>query len=92
MTSPTDIEGGGRSAVVDGGPPPGTGTVKVEGRSPGQLMWMRFKRDRTGVISAFVVAFFFLVAAAAPLIAKLYGKNPYTVYADVRPELFDSAG
>ncbi|MFG2954558.1 ABC transporter permease [Streptomyces sp. NPDC048291] len=94
MTSPTDLEGGGRSAVVDGGPEPDTktGTVTVEGRSPGQLMWIRFKRDRTGVISAFVVAFFFLVAAAAPLISKLYGKNPYTIYADERPELFDSAG
>jgi peptide/nickel transport system permease protein len=94
VTSPTDIEGGGRSVVVDGGPEPDTktGTVTVEGRSPGQLMWIRFKRDRTGVISAFVVAFFFLVAAAAPLISKLYGKNPYTIYADERPELFDSAG
>ncbi|MGY4980419.1 ABC transporter permease [Streptomyces sp. 900105755] len=94
MTSPTDIEGGGRSVVVDGGPEPDTktGTVTVEGRSPGRLMWIRFKRDRTGVISAFVVAFFFLVAAAAPLISKLYGKNPYTIYADERPELFDSAG
>ncbi|MEW1773877.1 ABC transporter permease [Streptomyces sp. NPDC086777] len=94
MTSPTDIEGGGRSVVVDGGPEPDakTAPVTVEGRSPGQLMWIRFKRDRTGVISAFVVAFFFLVAAAAPLISKLYGKNPYTIYADERPELFDSAG
>ncbi|MER6534497.1 ABC transporter permease [Streptomyces sp900105755] len=94
MTSPTDIEGGGRSVVVDGGTEPDTkpDTVTVEGRSPGRLMWIRFKRDRTGVISAFVVAFFFLVAAAAPLISKLYGKNPYTIYADERPELFDSAG
>ncbi|MEU9243329.1 ABC transporter permease [Streptomyces shenzhenensis] len=94
MTSPTDIEGGGRSVVVDGGPEPdtNTGTVKLEGRSPGQLMWIRFKRDRTGVISAFVVGFFFLIALFAPLIAKVYGKNPYTVYADERPELFDSAG
>ncbi|SEE63476.1 peptide/nickel transport system permease protein [Streptomyces sp. Ag109_O5-10] len=79
---------------MDGGTEPDTktGTVTVEGRSPGRLMWIRFKRDRTGVISAFVVAFFFLVAAAAPLISKLYGKNPYTIYADERPELFDSAG
>ncbi|MEV7978887.1 ABC transporter permease [Streptomyces sp. NPDC086519] len=94
MTSPTDIEGGGPSVVVDGGPEPdpNAGTVKLEGRSPGRLMWIRFKRDRTGVISAFVVLFFFVVAAAAPLISKLYGKNPYTIYADERPELFDSAG
>ncbi|MEV7324804.1 ABC transporter permease [Streptomyces sp. NPDC093970] len=94
MTSPTDIEGGGRSAVVDGGPQPDTKAEakQLEGRSPGQLMWMRFKRDRTGVLSAYVVGFFFLIAVIAPLISKLYGKNPYTVYADERPELFDSAG
>ncbi|MFI2201448.1 ABC transporter permease [Streptomyces sp. NPDC020192] len=66
--------------------------VKLEGRSPGRLMWLRFKRDRTGVISAYVVGFFFLIGLLAPLISKLYGKNPYTVYADERPELFDSAG
>lgn len=80
--------------MVDGAAQPAaTPEAKaLEGRSPGQLMWIRFKRDRTGVISAFVVIFFFLIAAAAPLIAKLYGKNPYTVYADERPELFDSAG
>lgn len=94
MTSPIDIEGGGTSVVVDGGPGPGTKpeTAELVGRSPGQLMWMRFRRDRTGVISAYVVGFFFLVGLLAPLISKLYGKNPYTVYADERPELFDSAG
>ncbi|MFE0449873.1 ABC transporter permease [Streptomyces sp. NPDC058914] len=94
MTSPTDIEGGGTSVVVDGDQGPRTETeAKVPvGRSPGQLMWLRFKRDRTGVVSAYVVAFFFLIGLLAPLISKLYGKNPYTVYADERPELFDSAG
>lgn len=65
---------------------------QLVGRSPGQLMWIRFKRDRSGVISAYVVGFYFLIALLAPLIGKLYGKNPYTVYADERPELFDSAG
>ncbi|MER8012920.1 ABC transporter permease [Streptomyces griseoluteus] len=61
-----------------------------ESRSPGRLAWKRFKRDRTGVVSAFVVLFFFLIAIAAPLIAKLYGKNPYTTYASERPELLDA--
>lgn len=80
--------------IVDGEPGPKTKTeaVKLEGRSPGQLMWIRFKRDRTGVISAYVVLFFFLIGLLAPLISKLYGKDPYTIYADERPELFDSAG
>lgn len=94
MTSPIDIEGGGTSVVVDGeaGPSAKAETVQLEGRSPGRLMWMRFKRDRTGVISACVVIFFFAIGLLAPLISKLYGKDPYTVYADERPELFDSAG
>ncbi|HZF87649.1 ABC transporter permease [Streptomyces sp.] len=51
-----------------------------ESRSPGQLAWRRFKRDRTGVISACIVIFFFVIALCAPLIAKLYGKDPYTTY------------
>jgi peptide/nickel transport system permease protein len=51
-----------------------------ESRSPGRLAWIRFKRDRTGVISAFVVILFFVVGICAPLIAKLYGKDPYTTY------------
>ncbi|MCM1975434.1 MULTISPECIES: ABC transporter permease [Streptomyces] len=94
MTSPIDIEGGGSSVVVDGEPEPKTKPEDetLVGRSPGQLMWLRFKRDRTGVISAYIVIFFFVVGLLAPLIAKLYGKNPYTVFADERPELFDSAG
>jgi peptide/nickel transport system permease protein len=94
VTSPIDVEGGGTSVAVDGAPQSqATPEAKaLEGRSPGQLMWIRFKRDRTGVISAGVVGFFFLIALTAPLIAKLYGKNPYTVYADERPDLFDSAG
>ncbi|KPI25770.1 ABC-type transporter, integral membrane subunit [Actinobacteria bacterium OV320] len=80
--------------MVDGDQEPAAAPeAKVPvGRSPGQLMWLRFKRDRTGVISAYVVLLFFLVGLLAPLIAKLYGNNPYTVYADERPELFDSAG
>jgi peptide/nickel transport system permease protein len=94
VTSPIDIEGGGSSVVVDGEPEPKTKPEdeKLIGRSPGQLMWLRFKRDRAGVLSAYIVIFFFAIGLLAPLIAKLYGKNPYTVYADERPELFDSAG
>ncbi|UGY93460.1 ABC transporter permease [Streptomyces gobiensis] len=53
---------------------------ELTGRSPGQLMWTRFKRDRTGVVSACVVIFFFAIAALAPVISWLYGKDPYTLY------------
>ncbi|MBY8884133.1 ABC transporter permease [Streptomyces sp. PTM05] len=56
-----------------------SGTVPV-GRSPRQLAWIRFRRDRTGVVCAVIVACFILIALAAPLITKAYGKNPYTLY------------
>ncbi|MBK3568127.1 MULTISPECIES: ABC transporter permease [unclassified Streptomyces] len=62
----------------------------AESRSPGQLAWRRFKRDRTGVISAIIVIFFFAIALAAPLISKLYGKDPYTTYASQDPSLLDA--
>ncbi|MER6703500.1 ABC transporter permease [Streptomyces fumanus] len=61
-----------------------------ESRSPGRLAWTRFKRDKTGVVSAGIVIFFFVIALAAPLIAKLYGKDPYTTYASQRPELLNA--
>jgi len=84
MTSPTKAEGSGSSAALDPELAPNTEPAeakKLEGRSPGQLMWHRFKRDRTGVVSACVVIFFFAVAALAPVISMLYGKDPYTLYA-----------
>ncbi len=50
------------------------------GRSPRQLAWLRFRRDRIGMVCAVVVVLYVLVALCAPLITKLYGENPYTLY------------
>ncbi|GHH21373.1 ABC transporter permease [Streptomyces rubradiris] len=82
MTSPIDTEGGGAPAVVSGAlrPEPGTRAAELTGRSPGRLMWLRFRRDRTGVICAAVVIGYFVVALLAPLLVKLPGTDPYTLY------------
>ncbi|GAA3975726.1 ABC transporter permease [Streptomyces plumbiresistens] len=64
----------------------------AESRSPGRLAWTRFKRDRTGVISACIVIFFFVIAICAPLIASLYGKDPYTLYGQEQTGLLNEAG
>lgn len=67
--------------VVDGEPEPkAKSEAKHEGRSPGQLMWIRFKRDRTGVVCAVIVIGYFVVALLAPLLVKLAGTDPYTLY------------
>jgi peptide/nickel transport system permease protein len=50
------------------------------GRSPRQLAWLRFRRDKIGMTCAVVVALFILIALLAPLITKLYGQNPYSLY------------
>ncbi|MFE0106968.1 ABC transporter permease [Streptomyces sp. NPDC059009] len=70
-------------------PPNGQGS---KGRSPGRLAWIRFRRDRAGVISACVVIFFFVIALCAPLIAKVYGKNPYDTYGMDDPSLLNEFG
>ncbi|WP_405478723.1 ABC transporter permease [Streptomyces sp. NBC_00009] len=92
MTSPIEIEGAETSSALDKDSAPqadAKGPKKLEGRSPGQLMWRRFKRDKTGVVSAFIVLFFFLIAALAPVIAKVYGKDPYTFYGQDDPTLLN---
>ncbi|MDH2428646.1 ABC transporter permease [Sphaerisporangium sp. TRM90804] len=85
-------------AATATGPPPGGAPAAgapgaaVTGRSPAQLMWRRFRRDRTGVAAACVVAFFFLVALLAPVISRLYGKDPYTTYGQNEPGLLNEYG
>ncbi|MFE2425226.1 ABC transporter permease [Streptomyces sp. NPDC059373] len=95
MTSPTKTEGTDASAVLEPEARPGVDAKEAEqlvGLSPGKLMWRRFKRDRTGVVSAWVVIFFFAIAAAAPLISKLYGKDPYTLYGQDQVDLLNDFG
>ncbi|MFC4535326.1 ABC transporter permease [Sphaerisporangium dianthi] len=70
----------------------GTGETSLVGRSPAQLMWRRFRRDKTGMVSAVIVLFFILVALAAPLISAVYGKDPYTTYGLDDPGLLNAYG
>ena len=66
--------------------------AEMVGRSPGSLAWRRFRKDRVGVAAACVVLLFFLIAFSAPLIGKLYGKDPYTRYGQIEPGLLNSVG
>jgi peptide/nickel transport system permease protein len=66
------------------------GKKPVAGKSPGQLAWRRFRRDKAGVIAGIVVLFFFVVGLGAPLISLLYGKNPDQHYGVERGLLSDT--
>lgn len=46
------------------------------GRSPGQLAWMRLRRDKMASTSAIIVLFFIVIALLAPLIELIYGYGP----------------
>ncbi|MGQ0631139.1 MAG: ABC transporter permease [Sporichthyaceae bacterium] len=56
-------------------PPAGGSGPAGAPRSPREIAWRRFRRDRVGVVSALIVAFFIAVALLAPVISWLYGKN-----------------
>jgi peptide/nickel transport system permease protein len=56
-----------------GGEPSG----QVVGRSPGQLFWRRFRRDKFALAGIFFIVFMVLVATVgAPLLANLAGHPP----------------
>jgi peptide/nickel transport system permease protein len=52
------------------------GEKKIQGRSLGQIAWMRLKRDKVAMAGAGVVIFLILVAVFAPLIVKFLGHPP----------------
>ncbi|MDH6112633.1 peptide/nickel transport system permease protein [Kitasatospora sp. MAP12-15] len=62
------------------------------GRTPGQIAWSRFKRNRIGVLCAGIVIFFFLIAIFAPVISALYGQSPFIPYGLRNPSLLDDYG
>jgi peptide/nickel transport system permease protein len=66
------------------------GKKPVSGKSPGQLAWRRFRRDKAGMIAGGIVVFFFIVGLGAPLISLLYGKNPDEHYGVDRGLLSDT--
>jgi peptide/nickel transport system permease protein len=47
----------------------------IVGRSPGQLAWMRLRRDRTAMISMWILVALVGMAVLAPLVRIIYGYN-----------------
>jgi ABC-type dipeptide/oligopeptide/nickel transport system permease subunit len=50
-----------------------TATTSVTARSPLQLFWRRFRRDRVALVSLCFIALLIVVAIAAPLVVSLLG-------------------
>ena len=57
-------------------------TEVIVGRSPGQIAWRRFKRNKVGVVSAILSITFVLASLFAPIICKIVGVDPNTMHQD----------
>jgi peptide/nickel transport system permease protein len=66
VTAP--VESDSTTAAATAGPAPSSSSI--EGRSLGQIAWMRLKRDRVAVAGAIFVVLLFLLAIFAPLLAN----------------------
>jgi len=49
-------------------------------RTPKQIAWVRFKRNKVGLFSGYATVFFISVAFLAPLVTRLVGVNSRTRY------------
>lgn len=90
MTMPANAEVDDESTPA--GAPTDGPTPQLVGRSPGQLAWIRFKRDKVALVCTGIVLLYFLVAICAPLISKAYGSDAYTTYGLNDPTLLDDSG
>jgi peptide/nickel transport system permease protein len=74
VSAPLDVSGSAvqaqPEAVLEGVP------GRIQGRSLGQIAWLRLKRDKVAIAGGCVVIFLVVVAVSAPLIVKLLGHPP----------------
>jgi peptide/nickel transport system permease protein len=49
-------------------------------RTPKQIAWAKYKANKVGVFSTFVVLFFIFLAYGAPLVTKIFDVSPTEVY------------
>jgi len=70
-----------------------TSASAIVGRSPAQLAWLRFRRDRVGLTALIGAALILLVTALADPITRLLKIDPVTMHLAIdRPDLMTSAG
>ncbi|MDQ1699579.1 MAG: peptide/nickel transport system permease protein [Frankiaceae bacterium] len=79
MTAPLDVQGSATEAqpeAVLGG----VQAKAIEGRSLGQIAWMRLKRDKVAIAGGVVVILLILIAIFAGVISSLAGQDPYAYH------------
>jgi ABC-type dipeptide/oligopeptide/nickel transport system permease subunit len=61
-------------------------SAQIQSRTPGQIAWLHFKRNRVGVVAGFFSVTFLLASLLAPLEAKLLGIDPDELNLDILDE------
>ncbi|MCC5578626.1 ABC transporter permease [Microtetraspora sp. AC03309] len=82
MTAPLDVP----ATPTDPAPvsaAAGVSATAIQGRSLGQIAWMRLKRDKIAITGGLVVIFLILVAVFAPLIVGVLGHDPLQFNSDL---------
>jgi len=80
MSAPLDVSDGGKvdpEAALEG-----MRGKKIQGRSLGQIAWMRLKRDKVAMGGGIIVILLILMAIFAPLIVSLFGHPPNEFHYD----------
>ncbi|MEO3862038.1 ABC transporter permease [Acrocarpospora sp. B8E8] len=76
MTAPLDVSGEETKATPEAVLSGVGGPKAIQGRSLGQIAWMRLKKDKVALTGAGVVIFLVVVAIFAPLIVSWFGHPP----------------
>ncbi|MFI6503528.1 ABC transporter permease [Nonomuraea typhae] len=82
MTAPLDVPDSAREAVPEA-VVAGADRQAIQGRSLGQIAWLRLKRDKVAMAGAGVIIFLILVAVFAPLIVSWFGHPPLEFHRDM---------
>lgn len=86
MTIAPGQEDTGEGIALD--PAATDGAVAIKGRSPGQIVWGRLKRDKVTMVALVASIVFILLAIVSPFLAKLGILKPD----DLHPELVTGLG
>jgi len=75
VTAPIDVQGSAAEAQPEA-VLSGVEATAIEGRSLGQIAWLRLKRDKVAMVSGVIVLLLLLVAILAGPITSLFGASP----------------
>jgi ABC-type dipeptide/oligopeptide/nickel transport system permease subunit len=90
VTAPFDVDRSATSATPEA-VLEGEKSKTIEGRSLGQIAWIRLKRDKVALGGAVVIVLLILTAVFAPLIVKAFGHPPNDFHQDLIDPTFQNA-